>query len=403
MTRFSRERFLSICRGERLGDFGILGNGFHMFWPETLAAWVQNGAPPALADKASGLGNDVSDAVSEFFQFDESRLLWEIHSGMDAGTVMLDFGGSCFQDHSFLVYPPFEPQVLQEDADSLVFLSRSGIKERILKAKSFNMPMWLQHPVKDRASWKEFKKRLDPSTAGRYPADWQQFVAMVNAIECPVAMEIGGFFGYLNMWVGTEELMYLFYDDPALVDDMMETVLQLETRIVERVTKDIRLDFVWYWEDMAYKSGPMISPAMVRKHMLPRYMKLNNLVRAAGCDTFFLDSDGNIDALIPLWLESGINFFWPLECAAGMDPLALRRRYGKDIILSGGLDKREFMRDRASLRNEVCAKVPTLAESGPYFPSPDHLVPMDMPFENFCYYINLLREIRGDEPIDFPL
>jgi hypothetical protein len=402
VTRFSKERFLSICRGERAGDFGILGNGFHMFWPETLAAWVEGGAPAELGTEASGLGNDVSDTVSEFFQFDESRLLWEIHSGIDAGTVMLDLAGASFQDHSFLVCPPFEPRVLEEDDESLVFLSRAGIKERVLKAKSFNMPMWLDHPVKDRATWNQFKKRLDPSTPQRYPRDWATFVAMVNSLECPVAMEIGGFFGYINMWVGTEGLMYLFYDDPGLVDDMMETVLQLETEIVKRVTKDIRLDFVWYWEDMAYKSGPMISPAMVRKHMLPRYLKLNEVVRASGCETFFLDSDGNIDALIPLWLEAGINFFWPLECAAGMDPLALRKRYGKGVILSGGLDKREFLRDKSALRNEVCAKVPALAESGPYFPSPDHLVPIDMPFENFCYYINLLREIRGDEPIDFP-
>ena len=118
---------------------------------------------------------------------------------------------------------------------------------------------------------------------------------MVNQLECPVAMEIGGFFGYINMWVGTEALMYLFYDDPGLIDDMMETVLHLETEIVKRVTKDIRLDFVWYWEDMAYKGGPMISPDMVRKYMLPRYLKLNDFVRQAGCDTFFLDSDGNID------------------------------------------------------------------------------------------------------------
>ncbi len=48
------------------------------------------------------------------------------------------------------------------------------------------------------------------------------------------------------------------------------------------------------------------------------------------------------------------------------------------------------------------SKVPYLAETGPYFPSPDHLVPIDMPFENFCYYIELLREIRGDEPLGLP-
>jgi len=147
----------------------------------------------------------------------------------------------------------------------------------------------------------------------------------------------------------------------------------------------------------------MISPDMVRRHMMPRYRTLNEAIRGAGCDVIYLDCDGNIEQLLPLWLEVGINLFWPLECAAGMDPVALRREYGKDIILAGGLDKRELMRDKESIRREVMSKVPYLVETGPYFPSPDHLVPIDMPFENFCYYIDLLREIRGDEALDIPI
>jgi uroporphyrinogen decarboxylase len=169
--------------------------------------------------------------------------------------------------------------------------------------------------------------------------------------------------------------------------------------MVKRVTRDIRLDWVWYWEDMAYKSGPMIGPKMVRAFMLPRYERLNQVIRDAGIDVLYLDCDGNVDELVPIWLEAGINLIWPLEIAAGTDPLALRRKYGKEIILAGGLDKRELMKDKESLRREVMGKVPALAQTGPYFPSPDHLVPIDMPFENFCYYIELLREIRGDEPL----
>jgi hypothetical protein len=340
--------------------------------------------------------------ADRFFGFDESRSLAEVHSGMDAGTEMHTYlPGVTAHNHSFLVCPPYEPRVLEEDEKSVVVVNSTGITERLLKDKAFNMPTWLEHPVKDRASWERFKERLDPATPQRYPADWGSYAAGINALDHPVSMEVGGFFGYINMWVGTEDLMYLFYDDPGLIDDMMDTVLQLELEMVRRVSRDIRLDWVWYWEDMAYKGGPMISPDMVRRHMMPRYRTLNEVIRGAGCDVIYLDCDGNIDQLLPLWLEAGINLFWPLECAAGMDPVALRRKYGREIILAGGLDKRELMRDRESIRREVMSKVPYLVETGPYFPSPDHLVPIDMPFENFCYYVDLLREIRGDEPLDF--
>jgi len=399
VTDFTRERFREICRGERPGDFGILGNGIHIFWPETVQAWVEQGAPASFAG-VDDLDYGTPSPVDEFFGFDASRSLAEVHSGMDAGTSMHEYvPGVIAHNHSFLLNPPFDPQVLSEDEKSIVVRNSSGITERLLKGSAFNMPTWLDHPVKDRRSWDRLKERLVPDTATRYPEDWDAYAAHINALDCPVSMEVGGFFGYLNMWVGTEALMYLFYDDPALVEDMMETVLELELAMVKRVTRDIRLDWVWYWEDMAYKSGPMISPKMVRTYMLPRYQRLNAVIRGSGCDVLYLDCDGNIAELLPVWIEAGINLFWPLEVAAGMDPLALRREYGKDIILAGGLDKRELMRDKATLRQEVMRKVPFLASTGPYFPSPDHLVPIDMPFDNFCYYIELLREIRGDEPL----
>lgn len=402
MTAFTRRRFHEICRGERLGDFGILGNGIHIFWPETVQAWVAQGAPESFAH-VDELEYGTPSPVDEYFGFDPSRSLAEVHSGMDAGTSMHEYvPGVVAHNHAFLLNPPFEPQVLEQDDKSIVVRNGSGITERLLKGRPFNMPMWLDHPVKDRSTWERLRSRLDPDTPARYPSDWEAYAAQINALDCPVSMEVGGFFGYLNMWVGTEDLMYLFYDDPTLVEDMMETVLELELAMVKRVTRDIRLDWVWYWEDMAYKSGPMIGPDMVRRFMLPRYERLNEVIRGSGCEVLYLDCDGNVDELLPVWLDAGINLFWPLEVAAGTDPLALRRKYGKHIILAGGLDKRELMRDEESLRREVMSKVPELARTGPYFPSPDHLVPIDMPFENFCTYIELLREIRGDEPLGLP-
>ena len=46
-------------------------------------------------------------------------------------------------------------------------------------------------------------------------------------------------------------------------------------------------------------------------------------------------------------------------------------------------------------------KVSFLLEQGGYFPSVDHLVPPDVSFENYCYYINTLREAAGLEKLLF--
>ena len=135
--------------------------------------------------------------------------------------------------------------------------------------------------------------------------------------------------------------------------------------------------------------------------MMPRYKKITDLLRSYGVDVIYLDSDGNVEQLIPLWLEVGINFLWPFEVAAGNDAVALRKKYGKDLIIGGTIDKRALIKGKEAIREEVMSKVPFLLESGGYFPSVDHGVPPDVTFKSYCYYINLIREIAGLEKLSF--
>jgi uroporphyrinogen decarboxylase len=215
----------------------------------------------------------------------------------------------------------------------------------------------------------------------------------------PVALDVGSFFGFLREWMGLERLLYMFYDDPTLVEDMMEQVCYMETECINRVLKDVRFDFVMFWEDMAFKSGPLISPNMFWKFMAPRYKRITDLLHSYGIDIAFVDSDGNLNELVPLWLECGINFVWPLEVAASNDAVALRKKYGRELILGGNIDKRALLKGKKATREEVMSKVPFLLESGGYFPSVDHLVPPDVSFDAYVYLINTLREIAGLEKL----
>ncbi len=90
---------------------------------------------------------------------------------------------------------------------------------------------------------------------------------------------------------------------------------------------------------------------------------------------------------------------WSVEVAAGNDAVAMRKKYGKDLIIAGTIDKRALIKGKEAIREEVMSKVPFLLEQGGYFPSVDHAVPPDLPFENYCYYINLMREVAGLEKL----
>jgi uroporphyrinogen decarboxylase len=104
-----------------------------------------------------------------------------------------------------------------------------------------------------------------------------------------------------------------------------------------------------------------------------------------------VDCDGNVNALIPLFLEGGVNCMYPFEARANMDVLAVRRQYGQRLSIIGGVDKTALSKGREEIVKEVESKVPPLAKTAGYIPSVDHGVPSDVTFGNYAYYIELLK------------
>ena len=155
------------------------------------------------------------------------------------------------------------------------------------------------------------------------------------------------------------------------------------------VPLDVTIDNVQWWEDMAYNNGPLISPDHVRRLMLPNWRRVNDAMRRFNPQVISLDCDGNCEKLIPIWLEAGVNCVFPNEVAAGSDVIALRREFGRDLLLMGGVDKRALSQDKQAIREELDRRLPLVAEGG-YIPEIDHAVPPDIPFENYCYYRELL-------------
>ncbi len=387
-----KERFLDICHFKRPGDLCMLSGLVNLFFETTLEKWVEQGAPKEIMNPGF---------LTDFFQIQHVRWLIGTKPGSIEGSI--GEGRDGVNIHS-TYFDPIQWRFISEDERTVTYVNTTGQTVKYIKEalkQGWGMPMYLDWPVKDRATWNEYKKRLDPDTPGRWPLDWDAYVQKMNSKSEPLSLPVGSFYGLLREWVGTERILYMFYDDPGLIEDMMEQVLYLETEVIKRVLKDIKIQQATFWEDMCYKAGPMISPAMVRKFMMPRYKKITDLLHSYGVDVIYLDSDGNVEQLVPLWLEAGINLIWPFEVAAGNDVVAFRKKYGKDLIISGAIDKRALIKGKEAIREEVMSKVPFLLETGGYFPSVDHTVPPDVTFENYCYYINLMREVAGLEKLSF--
>lgn len=257
------------------------------------------------------------------------------------------------------------------------------------------MPQFLAHPVHDRATWEAFRSRLDPDTPGRLPVDLVETARRSPQRVTPLGAWLGGTFGYIRNWMGVERACLTFYDDPGLIDHMVSHLTHLHATLARRIlAAGVQLDWVMFWEDMAYNHGSLISPGLYRRHCLPFYQVLVDLVRSHGVPVIGLDSDGNIEELLPLWLDAGIALMHPMEVAAGMDVRVARRRFGRNVTFLGGIDKRALAAGPRAIDAEVIPKVRSLQEAGGgVIVQCDHAVPPDVSLDNFRYFHERVRTL----------
>ena len=81
-----------------------------------------------------------------------------------------------------------------------------------------------------------------------------------------------------------------------------------------------------------------------------------------------------------------------------MDPVYLRKKFGKSLRMLGGVDKRVLATDKKNIKKHLEQLRPVVEEGG-YIPTVDHTVPPDVSFENFCYYMELKQKLLKGESL----
>ena len=315
----------------------------------------------------------------------------------------LDFGRFVGMDHweglpvDFMPVPRYEQVTLEEGPRHRIWIDELGAKRidhKKLPTPGFVTRTWLEFPVKTREDFRRMvEERYDPHSPQRYPANWEEIVPRYRNRDFVVGFSFPSMFWRVRDWVGFEGLCMLCLDNPSFVHEMMEFVADFAMGVLEKALNAVDVDFLYFNEDMAYKTASMISPAMVKEFMWPHYRRLVRFLREKGVSVLAMDCDGHIGELIPVWLDAGIDVVSPVEIAAHNDPVAYKKRYGKALGMWGGIDKRELRYDKARAKREVMSKVPWLVEQGRYIPMVDHGVPPDVPVRNYLYVAELVKEI----------
>jgi uroporphyrinogen decarboxylase len=154
----------------------------------------------------------------------------------------------------------------------------------------------------------------------------------------------------------------------------------------------IKFDYIHFWEDICFKNGPLINPAVFAEKVGPYYKRITDLGKEYGVHVFSVDCDGLIDHLMPTWLNNGVNTMFPIEVGtwnASIGPW--RELYGDGVLGVGGMDKRVFAYGRKEIDAEVERLKPLVALGG-YIPCPDHRIAPDANWDTVRYYCESMRD-----------
>ena len=290
--------------------------------------------------------------------------------------------------------PVFETKVVEDRGEYEVVQDKAGRHVLCFKGRrSGFMPEYIGHPVQDRKSWEEqCKWRMDPQSAGRLAGmDATLDEAVEAAAQGVVMMQrvVGGYM-YLRSLMGPGDVLYVFYDDPDLIHDCMQTWFRLADAIIARHQERVTLDQLFFGEDICYNHGPLISPDMMREFLFPYYRQLLDNIRGRQIDRdrhlfFHIDTDGFADPVIPVYRELGMDVMSPFEVASGCDVVEIGRRH-PELVMSGGVDKRILAEGPDAIDRMVDRIFPVMRERGGYIPTCDHGVPEEVSYANYRHY-----------------
>jgi hypothetical protein len=142
-------------------------------------------------------------------------------------------------------------------------------------------------------------------------------------------------------WVGLEHFAYLLADEPGLVEAWLDARSRAELRRVAAIADPRLVPIVLTYDDLAYKTGLLFSPAWLRRFWIPRLRDLNAAWHDR--DTLCLfHSDGNLWGILDDLVAAGIDGLNPLETNAGMSIAEVRVRY-PHLFLAGGIDVSQLL------------------------------------------------------------
>ena len=344
------------------------------YWPQTIRRWLGEGLPLELTPEETE--EMFLKKLDDFFGFDRERC--QVKVNLDP-------------------IPAFVEEVLERREYSVIQRDSTGVvAERYLHdSDASSIPRFIRFPVETPQDWEAMNERYREDDLARAGPECVVGAArQAQGAGESIGVSFVGFYGQVRNWMGMQNLSFAFYDDPDMVHEMVAHWAELCARQIEQLPSDVVIDRIDWWEDMASKNGPLVSPRVFREFLQPGYNRVMAAAQKRGCALSMVDCDGNPHDIVANWLEEGVNIMFPLEVAAGVDPYSWREEFGKELLIRGAVAKVPLVQGGSAIDAEM-ERLKPLLDQGGFIPHLDHLVPPDISFDNYRYYLDAKRRIIG--------
>ena len=284
-------------------------------------------------------------------------------------------------------YAGYAPQFVGEDS----YIDEWGTTYTTRSSSSWPIDAPTAYPVKNREDLRNWKA---PEPGGKERTEPLREAIACNKEKLAIIGGVLGPFTAATMIMGLENLCVQIYDDPSLVEEFMKQATDFSAQMAARLF-EAGADVLSISDDLGYSNDLFISPALMRKHVLPWVFQLVRDVKRHG-DPVLLHCDGNINSILEDIAACGIDALHPIERKAHMDLKEVKRQYGKKICPFGNVDVSTTLAYGTTEEIEEAVKecLRIAAPGGGYVIGSDHSLSQGIPVRNALAFTEAIKKYR---------
>lgn len=213
----------------------------------------------------------------------------------------------------------------------------------------------------------------------------------------------GSLFEFGQAMYRPDRFLMLLADEPSTAHAFLDRVTELHLNHLERYLETVGdfIDIIVFNDDLGMQTGPQLSPAMYREFFKERHTALWGRAQQYGDLKVMLHSCGGIRELLHDIIETGVDAVNPVQTTCrGMDLVALKQEYGREIVFWGGGCNTETLTGDTStddVYDHVRAQIEIGMEDGGYVFQPIHALLRETPPSHITAMFDTVKILNQSE------